>query len=93
VAKGKKYGGRVKGTPNVATASAREAIANFVDGNAYRLQGWLDQIAKDDPEKAFRCLKDILEFHVPRLERTEIANARGETLQVNMHLSGDRKPT
>lgn len=92
MARGKKTGGGSrKGIPNKATLAAREAIANFVDDNAHRLQGWLDQIAKDDPEKAFRCLKDILEFHVPRLERTEIANARGETLQVNMHLSTTRK--
>lgn len=46
MAKGKKYGGRKAGTPNRATQNAREAIARFVDGNAHRLQGWLDQIAE-----------------------------------------------
>lgn len=86
VPKGTRVGGRKKGTPNKATLNAREAIASFVDGNAHRLQGWLDKIAKDDPEKAIRCFKDIIEFHVPKLERTEIANARGETLQVSLNL-------
>ncbi len=40
---------RPKGTPNKATASAREAIARFVDDNAGRMQGWLDDIAKGIP--------------------------------------------
>ena len=43
---GKKYGGRVKGTPNKATADARQAIAAFVDGNAHRLTEWLDSVAE-----------------------------------------------
>jgi hypothetical protein len=33
------------GRPGKATASAREAIAKFVDGNAHRLEQWLDQVA------------------------------------------------
>lgn len=41
----KKAGGRKKGVPNKSTADARAAIALFVDNNAHRLQGWLDQIA------------------------------------------------
>lgn len=46
MAAGQKTGGRSRGTPNKATAQAREAIALFVDRNAHRLQGWLDQIAE-----------------------------------------------
>lgn len=45
MAEGKKTGGRVAGTPNKATADARQAIASFVDGNAHRLTEWLDQVA------------------------------------------------
>jgi hypothetical protein len=43
---GKKTGGRVAGTPNKASTEARQAIASFVDGNAHRLTGWLDQVAQ-----------------------------------------------
>ena len=46
MAEGKKTGGRVAGTPNKATNEARQAIASFVDGNAHRLTGWLDQVAE-----------------------------------------------
>lgn len=42
---GKKYGGRVAGTPNKATAEARQAIAQFVDGNAHRLLEWLNRVS------------------------------------------------
>lgn len=46
MAEGKKTGGRAAGTPNKATAEARQAIALFVDQNAHRLTGWLDQVAE-----------------------------------------------
>jgi len=45
MAVGQKTGGRTPGTPNKATADARQAIASFVDGNAHRLTEWLDQVA------------------------------------------------
>ena len=41
-----KGAGRPAGSPNKATKEAREAIAAFVDGNAHRLTGWLDQVAE-----------------------------------------------
>ena len=72
--KGVKYGGRAKGTPNKRTVVAREAIARLVDGNAERMQEWLDQIAEEHGAKAaWDCLVDVLEFHVPKLGRTEHA--------------------
>lgn len=67
----KRYGGRVKGTANKVTQNAREAIALFVDNNAHRLEGWLDKIAKDDPKEAFQCFQSIIEYHIPKLARTE----------------------
>lgn len=64
--------GRPPGTPNKATANAREAIARFVDGNADRLNAWLDEIyAQDGPKAAYQCFTDLLEYHVPKLARTE----------------------
>ncbi len=70
---GKQEGaGRPKGVPNRSTTQAREAIAMFVDNNTERLQEWLDKIAKKDPEKAFNCVRDLIEYHVPKLARTEL---------------------
>jgi hypothetical protein len=51
---GKKGAGRPAGSPNKATTEARQAIALFVDQNAHRLTGWLDQVAAgvkvEDPQ-------------------------------------------
>lgn len=92
---GKKVAGRQKGTPNKATAEARAAIAAFVDGNAHRLQGWLDKIAdgepadevkgfkaiQPDPEKAFQLFQSVIEYHVPKLARAEITGKDGAALE------------
>lgn len=74
MAKGIKTGGRKPGSPNKATLLAREAVARLVDGNAERLQGWLDEIAADEkqgPAVAFKMLMDVMEYHIPKLARTE----------------------
>jgi len=75
--------GRPKGSPNKSTAMAREAIASFVDGNAHKMQEWLEQVAKGvkndedkyivlpNPEKAFGMLQSVMEYHIPKLARTE----------------------
>ena len=71
--------GRPPGAVNKATSNAREAIARFVDGNAERMQGWLDEIAAEQgAEKAFHCLMDVMEYHVPKLARTEHTGKDGE---------------
>ena len=63
---------------------ARKAIAAFVDDNAERLQGWLDEIAADDklgPHAAFRCMMDVMEYHVPKLARTVVVGDPNAPLQ------------
>jgi hypothetical protein len=84
-----KTGGRGKGVANRATLAAREAIAQFVDGNAHRLQAWLDEIAdgkrddddkfivQPDPVKAFELFQSVIEYHVPKLARTEVTGEGG----------------
>jgi hypothetical protein len=65
--------GRPKGLANKSTVAAREAIARFVDGNAHRVQEWLDLIAETKgPLVAFQCYTDMIEYHVPKLSRTEL---------------------
>lgn len=64
--------GRKKGVPNKATRDARAAIADFVNDNAHRLTEWLDRVAIDKPEKAFELFQSVVEYHVPKLARTEL---------------------
>ena len=78
-------GGRPKGSPNKATANAREAIARFVDDNSERVQGWLDQIeAEDGASAAYRCFLDLVEYHVPKLARTEHTGPGGGPIAVSV---------
>ena len=77
--------GRRPGSPNKATAQAKEAIARFVDGNAERLQRWLDEIEREEGAKeAFRCFSDLLEYHVPKLTRAEVTGGDGGPLVVEI---------
>jgi hypothetical protein len=86
MAKGVKTGGGSRaGIPNKATAAAREAISRFVDGNADRLQGWLDEIhAEKGAEAAFKCFSDLLEYHVPKLARHEHSGVDGKPQELNI---------
>ena len=64
---------RPKGSPNKATAEAREAIARLVDGNAHRLNIWLNEIYETKgAEAAWKCMMDVIEYHIPKLARTEL---------------------
>jgi hypothetical protein len=71
--------GRPKGSPNKATTAVREAIAVFAEGNAHKLQEWLDDVAmgtggnRPDPAKAADLYLRAIEYHIPKLARTELA--------------------
>lgn len=85
MARGKKTGGRKPGSPNKATANAREAIARFIDGNSERLQDWLDKIEADQGAKAaWDCFIDLAEFHVPKLARTELTGEGGGPVAISV---------
>src|SRR6516165_8656859 len=72
MAQGRKTGGGSrKGIPNRTTRDVRAAIAAFADANVGRLQTWLDAIAEKDPAKAADLFVRVLEYHVPKLARTE----------------------
>ena len=77
--------GRPTGVPNKSTSMAREAIARFVEGNAHKMEEWLIAVAEGkqdpktekwlippNPEKAFGMLQTVMEYHVPKLARTEL---------------------
>jgi hypothetical protein len=94
--KGQRFGGRAAGVPNKSTANAREAIAAFVDGNTPRLQAWLDAIeATDGPKAAWQCVMDLVEYHVPKLARTEVTGKDGGPVAttVNHHIHVESEKT
>jgi len=80
--------GRPKGQPNLSTVDARKAIAAFVNGNSHRLEHWLDLVANGQPEyelkpnpaKAFELFQSVIEYHVPKLNRTEVTHNVAQTV-------------
>jgi hypothetical protein len=71
--------------PNKATTNAREAIARFVDGNSDQLQELLEEIRKvHGPKAAWDCIMDLVEYHVPKLQRTELTGKDGSPFQVTI---------
>lgn len=74
-----KTGGRQPGTPNKATAKCRETIALIADGMADEFEHWLRRTAdgdvdagiKPDPKGAADLYLKAIEYHIPKLARTE----------------------
>lgn len=74
--------GRPKG-PDKATKNAREAIARLVDDNTELMQEWLEEIKKTEgPLAAWKCMTDVIEYHIPKLSRTEMTGKDGKDLPV-----------
>ena len=71
---GIKYGGRIKGTANKATARLREAFTDLLEGNMGRLQELLDKVAEKNPQKALELLLKLSEFALPKLRAIEVNN-------------------
>jgi hypothetical protein len=75
MARGKKTGGRKKGAPNKTTADVREVIAAFAKANAERMHEKLNEI--DDPAKWIDAYLRAIEYHIPKLGRTEVTGKDG----------------
>lgn len=70
--------GRPPGAANRVTRDVRAALATFAEGNVEKLQDWLDAVAKKDPAKAADLFIRVLEYHMPKLARTELHGKDGQ---------------
>ncbi len=76
--------GRPKGTPNKSTAAVREAIAKMAELNAPRFAIWLDEVAQKSPEKACDIYLRAIEYHIPKLARTEVTGQDGQPVALQV---------
>lgn len=59
-----------------------------MDQNAHRLTEWLDAVANGDkdvkpnPAKAFELFQSVVEYHIPKLARTEHTGEGGGPVRI-----------
>lgn len=91
MAKGEKFGGRVKGTPNKATKQFRDTVTALLDKNAANVDLWLQQVAdgigdtKPDPGKALDLMAKLAEYAAPKLGRIEHTGEDGGAIVVQVN--------
>lgn len=80
--------GRIKGVPNKTTQNVREMIALVAEQNAPKFAEWLQTVAlgdgkqvKPDPGKAAELYLKAIEYHIPKLARTEVSGTDGGPIQ------------
>ena len=77
---GSNPGGRPKGSKNRNTQLIREAYQKLTEDNLLNMSMWIQQIAADNPEKAFKLMLEMSEFVLPKLNRTELTGNNGDDL-------------
>lgn len=71
---GRKPRGRPLGAPNKITRDIRAALRDLAEGNADRVQSWLDSVAEKDPAEALRLWLGLLRYVTPTLQAAAIAD-------------------
>ena len=66
--------GRPPGSPNKITRDIRAALRDLAEGNADRVQSWLDTVAEKDPAEALRLWLGLLRYVTPTLQAAAIAD-------------------
>lgn len=64
--------GRPKGSLNRSTTELRETLSSLVDNNIDKIEIWLNRIAKEDPKAALQCLSSLMEYTLPKLNRSTL---------------------
>ena len=77
MAKGIKTGGRKAGVGNKTTVDVRNAIALIAQDNAGNFARWLGKVAAEDPGKAADLYLKAIEYHIPKLARSEVSGPDG----------------
>ncbi len=68
--------------PKGVTRDVREAIAKIAEGKVDQVSGWLDSVAAEDPAKAMDLYLKMIEYHIPKLARSEMTGPNGGPVQI-----------
>jgi hypothetical protein len=72
--------GRPKGALHKTTVDVRQAIARFAQDNVEQMGEWLNAV--EDPAKRLDLYLRAIEYHIPKLGRTEISGPGGSAIQL-----------
>jgi hypothetical protein len=78
--------GRPPGVPNKTTSDVRAAIAKFAEETAEDFMEWVQQIK--DPSRRCDIWLRTIEYHIPKLQRSELTGKDGKDLTLRV-LTGD----
>ena len=73
-------GGRKAGQPNKVTTDVRAAIAVFAQAHVGQMGEWL--CAVEDPAKRLDLYLRAIEYHIPKLGRTELTGKDGGNINI-----------
>lgn len=76
--------GRRPGSPNKITRDIRATITLLSQRNVGELEALIDRVAKKDPARAADLHIKILEFNIPKLQRTEMTGLDGAAFSVEL---------
>lgn len=72
----KKLGGRKRDTPNKITKPIRQAISFYLENNWNDFEVWIQEIVS--PIEKAKIFISLLEFSIPKLQRTTIEETEKE---------------
>lgn len=85
---GKKFGGRQKGTGNIATKPIKDKVVQLIEGYSIdAMQRDLNDIEK--PEDRLKILMGLMEFVIPKIARTELTGKEGDDISFKVSLNLD----
>ena len=83
--------GRPKGAPNKITRDIRMALRDLAEGNAHRVQQWLDRVAENDPAEALRLWLALLRFVTPTLQAAAISDVTPKSISHRLAAMSDEE--
>ena len=86
MAKGKKYGGRVAGTPNKVTALTKSAIAELLAGyhDSGKMQEDFDAI--EDPKDRLVIAEKMMQYVMPKMQAVAFTDADEKPITIEKTL-------
>jgi hypothetical protein len=83
--------GRPPGAPNKITRDIRAALRDLANGNADRVQSWLDSVADKDPAEALRLWLALLRYVTPTLQAAAIADLTPKSTRASLACMTDEE--